>query len=159
MEDFKIIPLSKRPEFAEACAVWCHEEWPHIYGLDTPEKWVSRFQERIGNTNKIPLTWLSLKGEKLVGIASLIEYEDRDFYGDEFKPWLVGVFTNRAHRNKGVASSLLTNIHSEARRIGFSEIYLTTTDAQQLYLKNGWQTLKTCQHPDEGTVSLMKRDI
>ncbi len=159
MEDFKIIPLSERPEFAETCAVWCHGEWSHISGLDTQEKWVSRFQERVDNIDELPLTWLSLKGKKLVGTASLIEYEDKDFYGDELKPWLVGVFTDADYRNNGIASGLLTHINSEARRIGFSKIYLTTTDAQELYLKNGWHTLKTCQHPDEGTVSLMKRDI
>ena len=45
------------------------------------------------------------------------------------------------HRRRGVATSLIRAMESEARRLGLERLYVGTASAASILLRRGWRTL------------------
>ncbi|WP_284976220.1 GNAT family N-acetyltransferase [Arthrobacter sp. efr-133-TYG-104] len=64
---------------------------------------------------------------------------------DEDTAELKRIWTHSAHRRRGLARRVLTELEDEARRRGYRKLYLTTgprqPEAKNLYLATGYQAL------------------
>ncbi len=132
-----IAPLSQCPEFAETCAAWSFGSWGcHLEGRTLSQS-IKGYKERTQNKNIIPLTWVGIINKKIIGMISLVknDHEERK----DLSPWLASMFVHPDYRKKGYASILIQFLHKEAKKLGFTKLYLYTPDAQELYLKNNWK--------------------
>ncbi len=145
MSALQIIPLSSKPEFAPTCAAWSFGSWGcHIEDSALSDV-IHRYQERALNINSLPLVWVGLIKEKIIGMISLKKYDHED--RPELSPWLGSVFVHPSFRNKGYASQLIQKLHDEARNLNYKKLYLFTSDTEKLYTKNGWKTVDQVRDP------------
>jgi predicted acetyltransferase len=73
-------------------------------------------------------------------------------------PWLSTVFVADKHRGNGVASDLSLRMITEAKRLGYNQLYLFTPHSERLYASLGWQTFGRNEHNGTELV-LMQRAI
>jgi GNAT superfamily N-acetyltransferase len=139
--DIKIDYLADRPEFLEQLAQLSWKEWQEIYQQrdQTLEHCLKNYRERI-NTDRLPLTFVALRADELVGMVSL-KFHDMDTRSD-LDPWLGGLLVLPEWRNRGVGTMLMHRAVDEARRLGVSRLYLWTHSAERLYQKLRWQVVE-----------------
>lgn len=145
MDDLQIVPLYEKPEFASTCAAWSFGQWGCHYDNKTLENSIKNYELRASNTETLPLTWIGIINEKIVGMISLVEcdHEDRK----DLTPWLASMFVHPDFRRKGYASKLIQHLHENAKKLGFNTLYLFTPDMKVLYDKNGWTQIGTVRDP------------
>ena len=102
------------------------------------------------NQNKLPIEdlepgqqifWMAKTGDKLAGVIGLEKYGD---YG-----LLRSMTTDRQFRNKGIASSLISELFNHARVAGIKEIYLLTETAEKYFEKKGFEKINRDAAPEE----------
>lgn len=108
------------------------------------------------NDDFIPSTWFAEDADMLSGSAAIIE-SDMETH-PEFMPWVASVFVAPEHRRKGIGSSLVKHVVGEAKREGYSSLYLFTPDQQALYASLGWQEVQLDQYRGS-EVTIMKYDL
>lgn len=88
---------------------------------------------------ELPHFFVVKENELLLGVIGL------ELYG-EFG-LLRSMATDPAYRNKGIASSLVTELFDYGKRIGLKEIYLLTETAENYFTRKGFQKLKREEAP------------
>ena len=94
---------------------------------------------------------------ELIGAAEL-KTREMDIY-PQFEFWMGSVYVAADHRGKGVASKLVLEVISRARKAGIEKLYLQTEDlADGLYARYGFKPIE--QADSKGiTVLVMVADI
>lgn len=144
--------LANQPQHIPTLAQWHQNQWhdisPH---LDTHKR--IDFMSTHQNKSAVPVTLIALNEHQLAGSASLIEddMEDRP----QFSPWLASVYVDPAHRNRGIATQLISAIIQQAQSLDLTDIYLFTPDQGSFYLKRGWQVIEK-RHYHGVTVDIMR---
>jgi GNAT superfamily N-acetyltransferase len=92
------------------------------------------------NIDQLPLTFVALHRNELVGMVSL-KFHDMDTRPD-LDPWLGGLLVLPEWRNHGVGTILTQRAVDEAGRLNISRLYLWTPSAERLYRELGWQVLE-----------------
>jgi GNAT superfamily N-acetyltransferase len=131
--------LADRPAFVPTLARWHYSEWPHFRPGDSVEARVARLQGWCGR-GKIPLTFVAVSGEELLGSASLVEHDMDNRL--ELSPWLAGVFVGPERRRQGIGAALVRRIMDEATLLQVSKLYLYTVDSTAFYTNLGWSWLE-----------------
>jgi len=96
---------------------------------------------RIGS---LPTALVAFEGDSVMGTAAL-KPQDLDIRG-HLTPWLGGVFVVPQHRGRGVASSLITRLVTEAQDLGLAELYLWTPSSESLYARYGWKVFERASY-------------
>ena len=91
---------------------------------------------------------------EIIGSASLVA-QDMDDHPD-LTPWLADVFVKPDYRGRGIATSLIQQIESEAKSAGIPRLYLYTPDAAKLYQKLGWRVYEECEYKGVEVVIMSK---
>ena len=129
-EHYTIFTLRERPELKNTAARWFHEKWsvPEAAYLECMEAYLS------GETQ---LGWyLCLQDGQIVGGMGVIE---NDFHErTDLTPNVCAVYTEEAHRNRGIAGRLLRMVVEDCRSKGISPLYLVT-DHDSFYERYGWE--------------------
>ena len=150
----KIVYLADYPEFIPELAVLHYAEWSYLNpgeGLEGKKEYLKSLCGRDG----VPIFFIAVEGGELVGSASLIT-QDMDNRPD-LTPWLADVFVKPEYRGRGIATSLIQRIESEARSVGIVRLYLYTPDAAKLYKKLGWRIVEECQYKGVQVQIMVKR--
>lgn len=130
MEKYRIISLRDLPGIENRAAEWFSSKWgvPKEAYLECMDAFLS------GETE---YGWfLCLFGNEIVGGLGVIEndfHDRKDLY-----PNICAVYTEEAHRNKGIAGKLLNSAVEEMRKAGVSPVYLVT-DHTGFYERYGWE--------------------
>jgi predicted N-acetyltransferase YhbS len=124
----------KIPEIAR----WHWDEWGHHNPNGSYERTFARLSHRL-HRDQLPIAYLALIADRVVGTASLVEF-DMDSRED-LSPWLAGVFVDPDYRQQGIASRLVERVCEKGRRLGFGELFLYTNSAHALYTALGWTDL------------------
>jgi GNAT superfamily N-acetyltransferase len=90
------------------------------------------------------------------GTCLLVESEIEPNH--DVSPWLAGLFVVPEHRRKGAGAVLVRAIEDQARRRGFSRLYLYTAEAARFYARLGWTVLDRTTWKGFDT-ALMVRDL
>ena len=146
MNEYRCIALREKPGLADAAARWFHDKW------GVPE---DAYAECMGAylQHKTEYGWyLCLHGEDIVGGLGVIQndfHDRRDLF-----PNVCAVYTEEAHRGKGIAGQLLDIAVEDMRSKGISPLYLLT-DHAGFYERYGWEFFCMAQGDGEPHQSRM----
>ena len=146
LNEYHIITLRERPELAPAAAEWFHSKWtaPVEAYLECMEAYLS------GETE---YGWyLCLHGDAIVAGLGVIENDFHD--RKDLTPNVCAVYTEEAHRRKGIAGRLLNKVVGDMRDKGITPLYLLT-DHIGFYERYGWEFLCMVQGDGEPEMSRM----
>ncbi|MDL2408290.1 GNAT family N-acetyltransferase [Rhizobium calliandrae] len=138
-------------DLISVCASWSFGQW----GCQANGSFEQVEREFEASTrSSIPLTLIAIEDSRPTGMISLAEY---DFRGrPDLSPWLKSLYVHPFHRNKGTATLLIKKLEHEALRLGHKKLYLTTEDAEGLYIKHGWLEIDHVRTP-YGDATLMTK--
>ena len=105
---------------------YCSKEWgSKKSNLELKEYAQNKTKELLKNKNDKIISILALiENNKLIGFISLFNYDGE--YKKELTPWYATMFVKKKFRNKGYSKILHYAILTEAKKLGYSKIYLKT---------------------------------
>ena len=142
----RYITLREEPSLMATAAKWFHSKWgvPEEAYLECMEAYLS------GETE---YGWyLCLDGEKILGGLGVIENDFHD--RPDLTPNICAVYTEEAHRGKGIAGQLLNMAVEHLRSLDVSPVYLVT-DHTGFYERYGWEFLCMVQGDGEPDLTRM----
>ncbi len=137
----KIISVRENPEFADTAIAYFQKHW-----ASENSKMVYEDCIRHAITAKVPLPqwYLLYDGENIVGCAGLIT---NDFISRmDLYPWLCALYIEPDYRGRALGQLLIEKGKEDARKGGFSELYLCT-DHVGYYEHYGFTFVGTGYHP------------
>lgn len=141
---YRFIALREMPELKDSAAEWFHGHWgvPREAYLACMEAYLNRETE---------YGWyLCLNGDDIVGGMGVIE---NDFHSRrDLAPNVCAVYTEEAHRGRGIAGHLLDLTVADMKSRGISPLYLVS-DHAGFYERYGWEFLCPVQGAEEGETS------
>lgn len=130
----RIDHLHRHEHLLAAVARLIHEEfWKDVEGGMS----IADLEAHLAKTrdpNRIPLCLVALEGDELAGTVNLIDNDDRK--RTHLHPWLAAMVVVHAHRGKGIGTSLVRSLLTEAARLGFEAVYFGT-DGPRFYERLG----------------------
>ena len=145
MEEYVYTSLRARPELRKAAAEWFHKKW------GVPEEaYLECMEACLAGASRYDW-YLCLCGGDIVGGLGVIEndfHERRDL-----APNVCAVYTESAHRSKGIAGRLLGMAVEGMRAEGLSPVYLLT-DLDGFYERYGWEYLCMAKCDDGGELKV-----
>lgn len=143
---YKFITLREKPQLAESAAEWFSSKWraPKEAYLECMTAYL-RGETELG-------WYLCLDGEKIVGGLGVIENDFHD--RKDLTPNVCAVFTEEAHRRRGIAGVLLNMAVEDLKSKGISPVYLLT-DHASFYERYGWKFFCMVQGDGEPEMSRM----
>ena len=132
----KIMNLAEVPHHIPRIAEWHHAEWGYLNPGATVADRIEKMQRYL-HGNKIPVMYVAVDGEELLGTAALVE-SDMDSH-PELTPWLASVYVNSVYRKRGIGAALVNKIAEMSARQGIAALYLFTPDQEHFYAGLGWQ--------------------
>lgn len=146
MQSYTYINLRQRPQLMDSAAEWFSSKWrvPKEAYLECMEAYLQ---------NETEYGWyLCLDGEEIVAGLGVIENDFHD--RKDLSPNVCAVYTEPAHRGRGIAGQLLRRGVEELRSKGITPVYLLT-DHTGFYERYGWSFLCMAQGDGEAEPSRM----
>lgn len=146
MQTYTYINLRQRPQLMDKAADWFSSKWrvPKEAYLECMEAYLQ---------NETEYGWyLCLDGDEIVSGLGVIENDFHD--RKDLSPNVCAVYTEPAHRGRGIAGQLLCRAVEELRSKGISPVYLLT-DHTGFYERYGWSFLCMAQGDGEAEPSRM----
>ncbi len=146
MQSYTYINLRQRPQLMDSAAEWFSSKWrvPKEAYLECMEAYL-RFETEYG-------WYLCLDGDEIVSGLGVIENDFHD--RKDLSPNVCAVYTEPAHRGRGIAGQLLRRVVEELRSKGITPVYLLT-DHMGFYERYGWSFLCMAQGDGEAEPSRM----
>ena len=138
--EYTFLTLRDKPELKEMAADWFHKKW----GVPT-EAYLECINDYL--EGKTENGWyLCMLGDRIVGGLGVI---DNDFHDrKDLSPNVCAVYTEEAHRGRGIAGKLLDLVVDDMKSKGISPLYLVT-DHTGFYERYGWEFFCMAQGDDE----------
>ncbi|HEY3272925.1 MAG TPA: GNAT family N-acetyltransferase [Methanocella sp.] len=131
MSDIEFSSLADRPELKELVARWLWSFWGAPGNFDFYRSMTEHCRK-----DDFPLMYVALTDDRPVGTVSLLRADL--FSRQDLFPWMADLFVPSEHRGKGIGSALQDYVLEEAKKHGFSQVYLETP-LNGYYEKNGWE--------------------
>ena len=125
------VDLKSNLDYLKEYVLLCAAEWGNSCITDA---YIERKIDRILYDDKVISVLGIVDGDELIGFISLFKYD-----GDErqdLTPWYATMYVKDEYRGKGYSKILNHMIIAEAKRLGYSKIYLKT-DLVNYYEKFG----------------------
>jgi predicted N-acetyltransferase YhbS len=130
--------LADHPEHVETLARWHCEEDGRAGDPEWLAFWRGHLRCECGR-ERIPLAFVALDGNDLVGHVSLVERNMSTHR--ELSPWLAGTLVHPSRRGSGLGTELVRHAVERAAELGIRRLYLYTERARPFYEKLGWGRL------------------
>lgn len=114
-------------------AQFVEEKWPKVKGVVLPI-----IDESLSSEGTLPLTFLLLKNEEIIGFYQLIEQEF--IMRKDLSPWIAPLFIDEIERGQALGSVLLEHARQIAGGLGYDKLYLAT-DHIRYYEKYGFREI------------------
>lgn len=146
MNSYTYLTLRDRPELMDTAAAWFHSKW-----RVPTEAYLECMTAYLGGSTEYGW-YLCLNGDEIVGGMGVIvnDFHDRK----DLTPNVCAVYTEEAHRCRGIAGHLLNFVVDDLRTKGISPLYLVT-DHTGFYERYGWDFLCMVQCDGEENLSRM----
>jgi predicted N-acetyltransferase YhbS len=129
----RIDHLFNHPDHLQLVAGWIYNE----FWTGKPGHSVETLEARLslaGNPDCVPLSLLALADGQPAGTVNLVENDNEQ--RPQLRPWLAALLVVPGFRKHGIGSALTRAIVEEAKRLGFSELFLGT-DMPDFYIRLG----------------------
>lgn len=146
MAEYRYITLAEEPERMRSAAEWFHSKW-HV----PVEAYLECMQAYLAGETEYGW-FLCLDGQQIVGGLGVIENDFHD--RKDLTPNVCAVYTEEAHRCRGIAGHLLDMAVEDLRQKGISPAYLVT-DHTGFYERYGWEFLCMVQGDGEPELTRM----
>ena len=103
------------------------------------------------NRDALPLTYIALDGEEVVGMCSLRSY---DGIKSKYLPWLGSLCVDEAYRKRGIGKLLVQMAKEKAHKMGFHKLYLFTFEQEiaDWYERDGWTKTEDSTYQDKPVI-------
>jgi N-acetylglutamate synthase-like GNAT family acetyltransferase len=144
--DINIQLLEHFPEHFAQVAAWHHQECER-QGLQST---IATRQQRLLSHvqhNAIPKTIIALKGKKLLGCVSLVNYRYQTDNSvlipvNSAPIWLSNLFVVDEKRHQGLGNLLIEAAKKYALDFGAIELWLSAAEFTDYYQKRGWEIVR-----------------
>jgi GNAT superfamily N-acetyltransferase len=133
---------------------WFETEWEPYYGTQGPGDAEVDLRASM-NRSDLPLCLIALDGEELLGTISL---KAESISHPELSPWGAALLVAPKVRGQGVGTFLVAALEEEARRLGFTRIYMSTDAANGIVEARGWSAIDTADSL-RGEVTVYERAL
>lgn len=137
----KIISVKENPEYKNKAIHYFQSKWANENSLMVYDDCITHC---VTSTQPLPQWYLLEKNGEIVGCAGLIT---NDFISRmDLYPWFCALYIEKEHRGNAYGSVLLSKAKEDAKKGGFSHLYLCT-DHFGYYEKYGFSYIGTGYHP------------
>ena len=132
MGEYRCVSLRDRPDLKDVAADWFHRKW----GVPA-EAYRACMDDYIDRRTEYGW-YLCVYGDQIVAGLGVVENDFHD--RRDLKPNVCAVYTDEAHRGRGIAGRLLNMTVEDLRSKGISPVYLVS-DHVGFYERYGWEYL------------------
>lgn len=137
----RIVSVRKEPAFEQRAIAYFQRRWGNPRNSMVYEDCIHHC---LAAKNPLPEWYLLMDGDEIAGGAGLVP---NDFISRmDLYPWLVALYIEEAHRGHKYAAFLMDQAKADAKRKGYSSLYLGT-DHIGYYEKYGWAYIGDGYHP------------
>lgn len=151
----EIVTTADRPDLAHTTGTW---RWKAFYegGKTQLSEVLKRDADTAGSHDLMPTVLVMLEDGQPVAMIALCldDLEGRP----DLNPWLAGLYVEPAHRGKGHALRLISEVEALARTSGIECLSLYTSNAAGLYAKAGWETVESFDRKGK-TFEIMRKRL
>ena len=141
--DFSLSSLAQYPTYVDQISAWFFEEWGDGVEGRTIGQFSDVLIERM-NIDKLPVAFVALASDELIGTASLICNEISSL--PRYKHWLASVFVAPEHRRQGWGTKIVRAAVQIAPDYGIDKLFLYTRSHIDFYQQLGWEYVETLQY-------------
>ncbi len=146
MQEYRYISLRENPQLKEEAASWFNSKW----GVPR-EAYLECMNAYLANETEYGWYLCLCEGQIVAGMGVI----ENDFHDrKDLFPNVCAVYTEEAHRGKGIAGVLLDKVVADMKERGISPIYLVT-DHIGFYERYGWEFLCMVQGDGEEDMTRM----
>jgi len=135
----EVVSMREKPEYTERAIDFWHEIWGG--GAKKPERrfyFRDTIERSFITQSGLPSYYMGLENGEIIGCVGLIT---SDFMACcDLWPWLCGLYVDDNHRGRGLGGLLMDRVKQDAKKLGFSHLYLCT-DHTGYYEKYGFHYL------------------
>ena len=135
----KIINLKNNLDYLKEYIKLCSIEWGTPKNKKEMEKYIDNKIKKVLNEDKVISILGLVDRNELLGFISLFKYEDNK--KTEITPWYATMYVKDKYRGNGYSKILNNEIVKEAKKLGYSKVYLKT-NLENYYEKFGAVYLK-----------------
>jgi N-acetylglutamate synthase-like GNAT family acetyltransferase len=147
--NYKVIRMHDHPGGLDEAIAYYHSKW----GREGNDAFIDDAIKH-SNYDDLPQFFVMLKGKQIIGCCGLIINDlisRHDLY-----PWICGVYVEETERKRGLGGMLLAHAEKEAKRVGYTSVYLTT-DHIGYYERYGWEYIGNGFEPDGEAARIYKK--
>lgn len=140
-ENLKVISIRENPEYKDKSIEYIQSIWANEKSMMVYEDCITNCLTAAGC---LPQWYLMMNEDKIIGCAGLIT---NDFISRmDLYPWVCSLYIEKEYRGSNYGSILLARAQTDARKGGFSKLYLCT-DHAGFYEHYGYEYIGTGYHP------------
>jgi GNAT superfamily N-acetyltransferase len=147
----EILPVADHPALHDTVTHWLWSEWgtPLNRGL---------YRSLIAHSRRdtIPAIYMAFADGKPAGTVGLLRTDLLS--RQEFTPWMAVLYVLPEYRGCGIVALLQEHAIAEAKRLGFSEMFLYTK-MSGFYEKGGWMYLESDIDDHGGSIHIFRKEL
>lgn len=148
---YTLVKLRDDPALLDSAARWFHEKW----GIDEAAYRESMEACLMGKA-PVPQWYLCMEDGAIIGGMGVIENDFHD--RKDLTPNACAVYTEQAHRKRGIAGALLEMVCKDMASLGIKTLYLLT-DHDSFYERYGWEFFCMAQGDGEEKPARLYRKV
>lgn len=121
----EIINIKNNKNYLEEYVYLCSLEWGTKKNDNEMKNYIINKINRILNEDKVISILGLIDNNKLLGFISLFKYDGNERL--DLKPWYATMYVKKEYRNNGYSKLLNNALLKEAKRLGYSQVYLKTS--------------------------------
>ena len=155
MKALRIGLLADHPEALPVLERLFETEWPEYYGPTGPG---NARQDLLAYSNRtaLPVGVVAFVGPEPCGIAAL--KTDSISTHTHLTPWIGGGMVAPHHRRGGIGARLAAALEDVARSMGYANVYVGTSTANSLMVREGWRFMEQVKYHGEN-VSIYEKAL
>ncbi len=149
----EIVLLSDHRDKVMQIAEWYFDEWVGPSSSATVENVAESIRAKLASGESIPLFYIALDEDFLVGVVELKYREHKDY--PAYEHWLGGLYVRPEYRGKGVGRMLVEKVKAHAKKSKLPRLYLQCEEKLiNMYVGFGFTVLHCAGHGDTAVTIL-----